>query len=377
MPNRWPTVPLGNLVEIRYGKAFHAEDRPADGKFPVYGSNGIVGTCYEPLVSEPTIVIGRKGAIGEAHLAEHGCWPIDTAFYTVTKDVNRVNLRYLHKWLAAVDLKRLAITSTIPGINRDVLAAQPVKLPPLTEQERIVGLLDEADALRQRRAQADRRTADFIPALFHEMFGDPGKNPKRWPVVAFPDLCDGKYGVKAGPFGSSLKKECYTTSGYRVYGQEQVIAGDFTIGDYYISKEKFEALRACEVKAGDVLISLVGTFGKVVVVPDGIEPGIINPRLLKISPKKKKVDSVFLATLLQQASVQSLLLQMSHGGTMGILNAGLLKQLRVPLPPVRLQREFAERVAEVRALETAQAQSRQRLEALFASLLDRAFQGEL
>jgi type I restriction enzyme S subunit len=190
-------------------------------------------------------------------------------------------------------------------------------------------------------------------------------------------LCDGKYGVKAGPFGSSLKKECYTTSGYRVYGQEQVIAGDFTIGDYYISKEKFEALRACEVKAGDVLISLVGTFGKVVVVPDGIEPGIINPRLLKISPKKKKVDSVFLATLLQQASVQSLLLQMSHGGTMGILNAGLLKQLRVPLPPVRLQREFAERVAEVRALETAQAQSRQRLEALFASLLDRAFQGEL
>ena len=48
-----------------------------------------------------------------------------------------------------------------------------IPVPPLAEQERIVKLLDEADELRKLRAQADRRTADLIPALFHEMFGDP------------------------------------------------------------------------------------------------------------------------------------------------------------------------------------------------------------
>jgi len=58
-------------------------------------------------------------------------------------------------------------------------------------------------------------------------------------------------------------------------------------------------------------------------------------------------------------------------------NATIIKALKIPVPPVRLQEEFAERVAEVRGLETAQAQSRQRLEALFASLLDRAFKGKL
>ena len=64
-------------------------------------------------------------------------------------------------------------------------------MPPLAEQERIVKLLDEADALRKLRAQADRRTAEFIPALFHQMFGDPVVNSRKWKRQLFSDLLDG------------------------------------------------------------------------------------------------------------------------------------------------------------------------------------------
>lgn len=67
-------------------------------------------------------------------------------------------------------------------ITREMLASIPMPLPPLAEQERIVKLLDEADELRKLRAQADRRTASLIPALFHEMFGDMGLKPGRWPT---------------------------------------------------------------------------------------------------------------------------------------------------------------------------------------------------
>jgi type I restriction enzyme S subunit len=187
----------------------------------------------------------------------------------------------------------------------------------------------------------------------------------------------GKYGIKAGPFGSSLKKEDYTTSGYRIYGQEQVIAGRFDNGDYYIGERKFQQLKSCAVTEGDLLVSLVGSFGKVLVVPPGIEPGIINPRLLKITPNQQLVTPDFLAALLQHPTAQAEFQRIAHGGTMGILNAGLLKQLKVILPPVTLQREFACRVSAVEKLKAAQRASLAEMDALFASLQHRAFRGEL
>ena len=64
-----------------------------------------------------------------------------------------------------------------------------------------------------------------------------------WTVVSLVDVASGKYGIKAGPFGSSIKKETYKPYGYKVYGQEQVIADDFTIGDYFIDEEKFQELK--------------------------------------------------------------------------------------------------------------------------------------
>jgi len=126
-----------------------------------------------------------------------------------------------------------------------------------------------------------------------------------------------------------------------------------------------------------LLVSLVGSFGKVLIVPAGIEPGIINPRLLKITPIKKLIRSGFLAALLQYPTVQVEFQRVAHGGTMGILNAGLLKQLQVIIPPVSLQREFTQRVSAVEAHMVAQRASLAELDALFGSLQDRAFSGGL
>lgn len=183
MMRSWPKVRLDELISLEYGKALKAEDRVSSGRFPVYGSNGVVGTHNQALFDEPTIIVGRKGAVGEAHIAMNGCWPIDTAFYSVIRQSGVVSLRYLLHWFKSLDLKSMVITATIPGLNRSTLYSLLVPLPPLAEQERIVALLDEADALRKLRAQADQRTADLIPALFHDMFGDPATNPMGWPTV--------------------------------------------------------------------------------------------------------------------------------------------------------------------------------------------------
>ena len=147
--------------------------------------------------------------------------------------------------------------------------------------------------------------------------------------------------VKAGPFGSSLKKEFYVSSGYRIYGQEQVIGNDLSIGNYYINEERFKSLKSCEVKAGDILVSLVGTFGKILVVPEVFEPGIINPRLVRLSLDSQKIDPHFFSYFFQSPLVKSQLELQSHGGTMGILNAKNVSDLDVPLPPLEEQKRIA------------------------------------
>lgn len=248
-----------------------------------------------------------------------------------------------------------------------------IPLPDLPEQNRIAGALERADRLRRTRRNAIELSDTFLPAVFLELFGDPIKNENGWNVVPLEDACAKDNGIKAGPFGSSLKKDSYSSSGIRVYGQEQVIAGDFSIGDYYISESMFEEFSTYEVKPGDVLISLVGTFGRVVVVPDGIERGIINPRLLKISPKPSVLDSTFLAKLIEHPMTQHALMRMSHGGTMGILNAGLLRRLRIILPPLKEQQHFAALVARHERLRACEREALRQADHLFQSLLHRAF----
>ena len=150
--------------------------------------------------------------------------------------------------------------------------------------------------------------------------------------------------MKAGPFGSALKKEYYAASGYKIYGQEQVIRGDHRFGDYFIDEERFRELENCAVKPGDLLISLVGTAGKVLVLPDNAAPGIINPRLLKLSLNPAFFAPAYAAYMLQSVWAAQFFKGQAHGGTMEILNLGIVKALPVPLPPLPEQHRI---VAEV------------------------------
>src|SRR5438034_4454197 len=98
----------------------------------------------------------------------------------IVKDRSILSAKFLARYLMFT--KDRLIVPLMTGaanmsISTDRLASVPIEIPTLTEQERVVKLLDEVDELRKLRAQADRRTADLIPALFHEMFGHYVKSP--------------------------------------------------------------------------------------------------------------------------------------------------------------------------------------------------------
>lgn len=245
--------------------------------------------------------------------------------------------RYLYHFLQTVRLPENLGYSRHFKYLKECLVPKPA----FEEQQRIAAILDKADSLRRKRQQAICLADDFLRAVFLDMFGDPVTNPKGWPVRKLGDLArNGKYAIKAGPFGSALKKEFYASSGYRIYGQEQVIRDDLSYGDYYIDGEKYRELESCKVEAGDILISLVGTFGKICIVPPKFEPGIINPRLMKISLDPMKTNPVFVKALLTSESMKGKIESLSHGGTMGIVNVGIMKGLDIPVPPLALQERF-------------------------------------
>ena len=144
--------------------------------------------------------------------------------------------------------------------------------------------------------------------------GVDGELPKGWKWVKITDLAeDDKHALKAGPFGSSLKKESYVEEGYKIYGQEQVIRGDAFYGDYYVDNVKYQELSANKVKPFDVLISLVGTVGKVLILPDNCIEGIINPRLIKISLNLKVYMPKFFKYYFESSSVKSFMVQKHKG----------------------------------------------------------------
>lgn len=156
-----------------------------------------------------------------------------------------------------------------------------------------------------------------------------GEVPAHWEVRRMRHVCEDAI---AGPFGSSLTKEMYGGDRYRVYGQQQVISGDFCLGDYFIPQEAYERLRRFSVGAGDLLVSCMGTVGRSAVVPIDAEPGIINPRLVRLRVRPG-VSPEFLRISLASLPLVGQVNAASRGGTMEGLNLSIILSLFVAVPP--------------------------------------------
>ena len=261
-----------------------------------------------------------------------------------------------------------------PNINAKQYGNLELNVPCLGEQDEIVSNLLSLSKIIAIRKQELSELDNLIRARFVEMFGDPVVNEKDWDMSLIEDVvAHEKNALKAGPFGSALKKEYYVKSGYKIYGQEQVISGDHTLGDYYIDEERYKSLENCAVQAGDVLISLVGTYGKLLVMPSTFEPGIINPRLMKITFDKNKVNPYYFKYFFQSDSLKKALADNTHGGTMDILNLGIVRKITMPIPPLKLQNQFVTFIEQVNKSKVKVQKALDETQKLFDSLMQQYF----
>lgn len=216
----------------------------------------------------------------------------------------------------------------------------------------------------------------------YDELGNFGQLPHGWAWLKFDKISDhNQFAIKAGPFGSALKKEFYVEDGFKVYGQEQVISGDAYYGSYYVDRKKYEELISCKVKPKDILISLVGTVGKVLILPDDCKEGILNPRLIKISLNREYYLPEFFKCFFESGYLKSLYKMQTHGATMDVLNLGIIQSLPFPLCTIDEQKEIIEELGIIFSVidnhEKDIKDNLLRSEALRQSILKKAFSGQL
>jgi type I restriction enzyme S subunit len=258
--------------------------------------------------------------------------------------------------------------AAIGGIAQDFVRNVHIPLAPLVEQERIVMLLDAGDELRKLRAEANCRAASLIPALFHEMFGDPFTNQKGWPQRLFASVGQ----LDRGRSKNRPRDEASLYGGKYPFIQTGDVAKSNGQITGYTQTYSEKGLAQSRIwPAGTLVITIAANIGKTAILTF---PACFPDSLVGFVPGDDVVvDYVRQWLVTMESRLEEAAPQMAQKN----INLEILSGLTIPVPPLPLQKEFAHRVTEIRAMEAVQSASRQRLEALFQSMLHRAFNDEL
>jgi type I restriction enzyme, S subunit len=154
IPDRWAVTTLGQVLELRYGKALKKESR-SGGKVAVVSSAGVVGWHNRHLTEGPTIVVGRKGNVGSVTWVDGPCWPIDTAYYVETD----LPLRYVVEQLRRTEF--LNTHAAVPGLSREQAYSCPFLHPP----DDLMKQFDELSQVLASQASAVAAQAERLVSM--------------------------------------------------------------------------------------------------------------------------------------------------------------------------------------------------------------------
>ncbi len=194
---------LGEICIFNYGDSLPEHQR-MQGEISVYGSNGLVGKHNKALTDGQTIVIGRKGSIGEVHFSNVGCWPIDTTYF-IDRRSTECDVEWLRFLLTHLQLSTLNKASAVPGLNREDAYALEVLVPETKNEQQAIAskvnshLAELSEARRAAQKQKEEVTSlcdtiifdslnsgeaskHFLGNVLDEVKKGIGENWKQYPV---------------------------------------------------------------------------------------------------------------------------------------------------------------------------------------------------
>lgn len=399
IPVGWESCELGSLYLEKRKSKFKVSDATNYGGIPFYTSGDAVLEHNEIQTDGENIFLATGGIanvkfyngnvaystdtyviVGKENIDTQFLYfkILDQLYYINTNFFQGSGLKHLQKKdfkkhlfaLPKTEIEQTAIASILSKTDQaiastEALIAKYSKIKTGLMQDLLTKGIDENGNVRTEQT--------------HEFKDSPlGRIPKEWECVDITKFTkDYNNAIKPGPFGSSVKKEYYVEKGYKIYGQEQVIANNAFIGDYYIDEKKYKSLIGFKVNKDDVLLSCVGTIGSVLIIPENFEEGIINPRLIKFSLDSKKANINFFAQYLTDASINSQLINLATGGTMPVLNKQIVLSLKFIYPKIEEQNRIVEKWEAVYSMINSEIKTLSKLQSLKTGLMQDLLSGKV
>ena len=241
---------------------------------------------------------------------------------------------------------RVSVGSLSPTANWKDLRTLEFDLPSPGKQRELAGILSEAESLKGHYRKLLTTCDDVVKSQFVEMFGDPVANGKQWPVSTIKETAI-TYGD--GPFGSNLKSSDYVDDGVRVIRLGNIQQGRFSEKDRsFVSYAKYEKLKRFECKPGEVVIATLGDpILRACIVPEFGIPSIHKADCMYYETDKRQLMPTFAMCAINHPSMLRRATVDAHGQTRGRINSTQTGNLPMILPPLALQQEFADFVAQV------------------------------
>ncbi|MCD8086124.1 MAG: restriction endonuclease subunit S [Clostridiales bacterium] len=359
---------FADVLEIRNGKNQRKVENP-QGKYPIYGSGGVMGYADDFICDAETVVIGRKGSINNPIFVNEPFWNVDTAFGLVAN--GQILLpKYLYYFCVNYNFEELNTTVTIPSLTKANLLQISIDVPELTQQKAVVEKLDKIEHLVSLRKQQLAKLDELVKARFVEMFGDCKTNPKGWKTQRLEEIAE--VGSSKRVFVDELKE-----GGIPFYRGTEVGAlaeGKSIIPELYITEQHYKEL--CNAsgtpKRGDLLMPSICPDGRIWVV-DTDEPFYFKDgRVLWVHGISNSYNSIFLLYTLKDR-IMTDYSSIASGTTFAELKIFALKACNVFDVPQSLQTEFAAFVQSTDQVKSTVQSSLDELETLKKSLMQTYF----
>jgi type I restriction enzyme S subunit len=253
----------------------------------------------------------------------------------------RPRQKYLDTKYAWHFLKTVRLPQSGYDRKSKYLETVSIPLPPLEEQRRIAAILDKASSLSSRLACAVQLEDEFNASLFDKLVGDPVVNAKDFPRVRLADLCASADDIKCGPFGTQLKQHEFRSTGVPLWGIKHVNRRFEIATSEFLEEDTARRLSAYSLEPGDIVMTRKGTVGNCSVYPDRLPSGVMHSDLLRIRLDETRCLPSFAAYQLHHSTDIKRQIDLICGGAiMAGINVGRLKEVKIVLPSLGIQKEF-------------------------------------
>lgn len=327
--------------------------------------------CNAPkkIAEAGDILISVRAPVDPTNLASTQCC-IGRGLSAIRANPEQLDPSYLRFALRHAEprLASMGQGSTFAAIGRAELAKIEFPLPPLDEQSRIVDILSRAEGIVRLRREAEKKAAELIPALFLDMFGDPATNPKGWPSYLLKDLVSFMSGGTP-----SKSREDFWQGNLPWVSPKDMKRTCMNDAIDHVSRNVLTETNIKLVPIGSLLIVVRGMILiHTVPVAQSLAELTINQDMKALTPVSE-INIGYLLWLMKvsQPKLLNLVTTAAHGTKK--LDTERLESFQIPLPPLEIQVDFTEKVAQIESIQSQQAAATVTAQATFDALLAQVF----